>query len=85
MGLLDELKNASASDLEALRTFLGPGNTEPAPEAVSPPPAPAEYWVHLADGRVLETGDSGSTHIDGVLVIGRYPMSDSAREASANE
>jgi protein involved in sex pheromone biosynthesis len=36
------------------------------------------YYVHLANGEVLESKDSGSTHMDvngvSVLVIGRYPM-----------
>ena len=34
------------------------------------------YYVHLADGQVIESKDSGSTHMDvdgqSVLVIGRY-------------
>ena len=59
----------------------------PAPEATpeSPPPPPAEYYVHLADGRVLQTGDSSSTQIDGVEVIGRYRMSAEAQEAARND
>jgi len=56
-----------------------------APEPVSPEPAPAEYYVHLADGRVIQTGDSSSTHIDGVQVIGRYPMSEEAQAEAATE
>jgi hypothetical protein len=67
---------------QMLSGFQAPA-AETAPEPVSPDPAPAEYYVHLADGRVLETADSASTHIDGVLVIGRYPMSDEAK-AEAN-
>lgn len=31
------------------------------------------YYVHLADGRVLETQDSSATHMEGMAVIGRYP------------
>jgi hypothetical protein len=42
-----------------------------------PPDAGPEFWVHLADGSVIETHDSQSTHMlnaDGVQVpvIGRY-------------
>jgi hypothetical protein len=37
---------------------------------------PPTYYVHLADGRVLESLDSSSTHVDGVQVIGRYPIED---------
>lgn len=37
-----------------------------------------EYWVHLANGDVVRSQDSGSTHVtvDGtqVAVIGRYPV-----------
>lgn len=37
-----------------------------------------EFWVHLADGSVLVTRDSASTHMENdkgetVQVIGRYP------------
>ena len=65
--------------------FAGQAAPAAAPEPVSPEPAPAEYWVHLADGRVLQTGDSNSTQIDGVEVIGRYAMSAEAKEVARNE
>ena len=71
MGLMDELKNASPEDLAALKAMFGPAAAPAEPEA---PPPPAEFYVHLADGRVIETGDSTSTHIDNVQVIGRYPI-----------
>jgi len=43
---------------------------------VSPTAGP-EYYVHLADGSVVVTHDSGSTHManaagDQMLVVGRY-------------
>ena|SRR5271154_4327898 len=42
------------------------------------PDAGPMYWVHLADGSVIESYDSGSTHVDvggvGVQVIGRYQI-----------
>jgi hypothetical protein len=31
------------------------------------------YFVHLADGRVIESQDSASTQMEGVQVIGRFP------------
>lgn len=41
------------------------------------PEAGPDYYIHLANGDVLESKDSSSTHVDvsGVpmLVIGRYP------------
>src|SRR6185437_12410963 len=38
------------------------------------PEAGPEYWIHLADGEVLKSFDSASTHVNGVLVIGRYQV-----------
>jgi hypothetical protein len=77
----------TAEDLAQIKElFAGQAAPAPAaPEPVSPDPAPAEFYVHLADGRVIQTADSASTHIDGVQVIGRYAMSDDAKEAAANE
>jgi hypothetical protein len=75
MGIMDELKNASPEDLEALRSLFGK-DKDAAPTEPEAEPPPAEYYVHLADGRVIETGDSASTHIDNVQVIGRYRMGD---------
>jgi hypothetical protein len=74
MGLMDELKNASPEDMEALRKLFG--TPEAAPQEPEAPPPPVEFYVHLADGRVIETGDSTATHIDGVQVIGRYRIGD---------
>jgi hypothetical protein len=48
--------------------------TAQVPQEPEPEPPPVAFYVHLADGRVIETGDSASTHIDGVQVIGRYPL-----------
>lgn len=72
-------------DLAQIAEMLKSQQPAPEPVAESPTPAPAEYYVHLADGRVLQTGDSASTNIDGVQVIGRYPMSEDAKVAAANE
>jgi len=39
------------------------------------PEAGPEYYIHLADGSpVFKSHDSASTHINGVLVIGRYQV-----------
>jgi hypothetical protein len=38
------------------------------------PEAGPEFWVHLADGEVIKSFDSSSTHVNGVLVIGRYQV-----------
>jgi hypothetical protein len=71
-------------DLAQIKEMLAGSAPAPAaaPEPVSPEPAPAEYYVHLADGRVIQTGDSSSTSIDGVMVIGRYPMSEDDKAAA---
>lgn len=38
------------------------------------PEAGPEYYVHLANGEVVKSFDSASTHVEGQLVIGRYPV-----------
>ena len=38
------------------------------------PEAGPEFYIHLADGEVLKSFDSASTHVNGVLVIGRYQV-----------
>lgn len=59
-------------DLAEIKAMLAASTPAPA-EAPAPAGPPAQmYWVHLADGRVIETTDSAATHIDGVAVIGRY-------------
>jgi hypothetical protein len=77
----------TAEDLEQIKALMAsqaPAEAPAAPKvrdesdrmteaAADVPPA---YYVHLADGRVLESNDSASTHIDGVQVIGRYPIED---------
>lgn len=54
-----------------------------APEPVSPLPPPAEFYIWLADGRVIQSGDSQSTMIDGVAVVNRYPMSEADKATAA--
>jgi len=66
-------------DLAQIKEMLA-GSAPVAPEPESPTPPPAEYYVHLADGRVIQTGDSQSTHINGVQVIGRYAMSEDDKQ-----
>lgn len=48
-----------------------------------PPDAGPEYWVHLANGDVITSHDSQSTHMeaDGVTVpvIGRYQIPEEAK------
>lgn len=38
------------------------------------PEAGPEYYVHLANGDVVKSFDSASTHVNGQLVIGRYAV-----------
>jgi len=38
------------------------------------PEAGPEFYIHLADGEVIKSFDSSSTHVNGVLVIGRYQV-----------
>jgi hypothetical protein len=66
---LEQIKALMASNQPA--TPQGPPAPEPTVDRVQAP----WYYVHLADGRVLETQDSQSTNIEGKAVIGRYAMS----------
>jgi hypothetical protein len=72
-------------DLAQIKELFSAPAAPVAAEPVAPVPPPAEYYIHLADGRVVTSGDSQSSHIDGVAVIGRYPMSEEAKEATASE
>lgn len=69
-------------DLELLGSFI---DQKIAASVPAPPQAPPDdpdtairkeaepwYYVHLADGRVVESQDSSSTHMDDMMVIGRY-------------
>lgn len=56
---------------EAQNTPAAPPQAPPTVDRVEAP----WFYVHLSDGRVLETQDSQSTNIDGKQVIGRYQMS----------
>jgi hypothetical protein len=68
--LSDEDKKDVAQLIAAAMQSAAPAATPvPEPEHVPSP----EFYVHLADGRVIETEDGQSTHMDGVMVIGRYP------------
>ena len=63
-----------------------PEAPEPTPEQVAQdrvsqvgkpdvdPEAGPEFYIHLADGEVIKSFDSASTHVNGVLVIGRYQV-----------
>jgi len=68
-----------------LKSALGEHTTAAAPaeqpqvnaEAQNQPENQPEYWVHLADGSVIVSRDSASTHMtnaegETVQVIGRY-------------
>lgn len=78
----------SQEDLDQLGQFVSnvveakmqEKNVVTAPEPVADDPDTAAtkeaapwYYVHLADGRVLESQDSAATHMEGAAVIGRYP------------
>jgi hypothetical protein len=71
-------------DLEQLGAFIDQKVTAAVagaqPQAPPDPPdlaarkeAEPWYYVHLADGRVLETQDSQSTVMEGLAVVGRFP------------
>lgn len=79
----------TAEDLQQLGEFVDAKVRAAVGEATAPPAPPPDdpavavtkeaapyYYVHLADGKVLESQDSASTHmdVDGILVpvIGRY-------------
>lgn len=70
----------SAEELQQIAEFMK-ANQPAAPEAPAPAPLSVDrveapwFYVHLSDGRVLETQDSQSTVVDGKTVIGRYQMS----------
>jgi hypothetical protein len=70
------------AQIAALIKATAPEAPPAAPEPVSPPAAPAEFYIWLADGRVLQSGDSASTMIDGVAVVARYPMSEADKTAA---
>jgi hypothetical protein len=88
MGLTEEdfaaLGKFIDSKIEAKAAEPAP---EPTPEEVAQdrvsvvgkpdvsPEAGPEYYIHLADGTpVFKSYDSASTHVNGVLVIGRYQV-----------
>lgn len=72
------------AELKAIFTPPAPAEPTPEEEANSrvsvvgkpdvDPEAGPEYYVHLADGQVVKSFDSASTHVNGLLVIGRYPV-----------
>jgi len=77
------------AELKALLSESAPAAApapEPTPEQVAQdrvsvvgkpdvdPEAGPEFYVHLADGQVVRSFDSSSTHVDGQLVIGRYAV-----------
>lgn len=68
-----------AAEREAREYRLKAGNPDVDPEAGP------DYYVHLANGDVITTKDSGSTHmsVDGetVAVIGRYQVHPKTGEA----
>lgn len=74
-------------ELEQIKALMQ-ANAPVVPQAAPPsPPTPDRvaapwFYVHLADGRVLETQDSQSTVVDDKAVIGRYPMSDADAQAA---
>jgi hypothetical protein len=54
-----------------------PAENHGQPDAANSTENAPVYYVHLANGEVIETKDSASTHMDrdgvSVAVIGRYP------------
>lgn len=83
------MSSFSPEQIEELKSIFGQPAPEPAPptpeeEAQSrvsevgkpdvDPEAGPEYYVHLANGEVVKSFDSASTHVGGQLVIGRYPV-----------
>lgn len=77
-GFLDKKLTAFKSDLENAdqeKTLKDRDATVGLPDV--DPDAGPEFYVHLADGSVVTTRDSASTHLSGtdgvpVAVIGRY-------------
>lgn len=75
----------TAEDLQALGDFIDarvaaavqkattPAPVVDAPDVAATKEAAPWYFVHLADGRVVETQDSSSTVMDNLAVIGRFP------------
>lgn len=74
----------TAEDLQQLGDFVKaqvaeavaatqPKAPEDAPDVAATKEAAPWYFVHLADGRVVETQDSSSTVMDNLAVIGRFP------------
>lgn len=77
-----ELSDKEKEELTELREFVrsvkaGQDTAAQAAEDAKPEPEPVPQgplaYVHLADGRVLETTDVTSHH-DGVAVIGRFEV-----------
>jgi len=76
-------------ELDQIQSWLAasqPAAPEPTPDQVAQdriavvgkpdvdPEAGPEFYIHLADGEVIKSFDSSSTHVNGVLVIGRYQV-----------
>lgn len=55
---------------------------EDSPDVAARKAAEPVYYVHLADGRVVESQDNSSTHMDGVQVIGRYAKGEDTTEVA---
>jgi len=78
----EELKQV----LDVINSQPQPVAPEPTPDQVAQdriavvgkpdvdPEAGPEFYIHLADGEVIKSFDSSSTHVNGVLVIGRYQV-----------
>jgi hypothetical protein len=82
-GLIDKKISAAVGDVETRLNDSVTQATTPQrqtnDEPQNQPENQPDFYVHLANGKVIETKDSQSTHIEdpetgeAVMVIGRYP------------
>lgn len=69
------LTDSERAELDQLRADKAAADAAPAAPAIPPPPPVQKYWLHLANGDVIET-DGQMTMYQGIQVIGAYPVTE---------
>lgn len=72
---MGSLSTDERAELEALRAEKASQPPPPDPDA----PPPNVYWLHLANGEVIESAGQ-MTHYKGIQVIGCYPITEKEGE-----